>query len=103
MKWRVVKLLCIAGAGVVGVLMTGEFFAAVLTAPFGWIVGRAMELNAEVRRMEKEGTVYTPVVNGEVDEEWEEWTYNTYEDDTTTDPAYAILPGNVWYDDPWVN
>ena len=97
MKWRLIKLLCIAGAGIVGILMTGEFLAAVLTAPFGWIVGRAMELNAEVRRMEREGTVYTPAVSGEVDEEWEEY-YDVW-DDYIHSPSYSLIEGNIFYDE----
>ena len=97
MKWRLIKLLCIAGAGIVGILMTGEFLAAVLTAPFGWILGRAMELNAEVRRMEKEGTAYTTVVSGEMDEEWEEWWRN--EDEEVESPALSCLICNLYHDE----
>ena len=100
MKWRVVKLLCIAGAGIVGILMTGEFLAAVLTAPFGWILGRVIELNAEMRRVEREGTIYTPVVNGEMDEEWEEWWWNEWkkwEYEKRHSPKYYYLLGNAFY------
>ena len=51
MKGAFVKLLCIAGAWVAGSVMIGHPVAGVLTAPFGWIAGRAMELYESYREV----------------------------------------------------
>lgn len=59
MKGAFIKLLCIAGAWVAGSVMIGHPVAGVLTAPFGWIAGRAMELHSEAKRLWKETSLCT--------------------------------------------
>jgi len=98
MRWWLIKLLCIAAGYLAGAWAFREPIAGILIAPFGWILGKAMELNAEVRRVEKEGTIYTPVVNGEIDEEW--W-WNDYLKETRCSPKYFFMPCNIFYDEDW--
>ena len=44
MRFKLIKLLCIIGAGILGAVLVGDPLAAVLTAPFGWIVGKTIEV-----------------------------------------------------------
>ena len=45
------KLLCIAGTGVLGALLFGDPAAGMVIAPFGWFAGKIAELNAEAEEV----------------------------------------------------
>ena len=74
MRYFLVKLACIAGAGIIAALIWGDMLAGVLIAPFGWLIGKAMEMKS---RMPEEEKRLVPVRREEEDEEWrrryEEW------------------------------
>ena len=96
MKWRLIKLLCIAGVGILGALLFGDAVAGIVVAPFGWIIGRAGELGAEAKEV--------GVSSGEVMEVQEGYKPNqALEEDWLFDkrrhsPVFSYLPYNVYYD-----
>jgi len=70
MRFKLIKLLCIVGAGVLGAVIVGHPLAALLAAPFGWIFGRAVELTG----VEKGMPLYDePLVQGAVRQEEDDW------------------------------
>jgi len=38
MKWTLVKILCIAGTGVLGALLSDDLIVGIIVAPFGWFI-----------------------------------------------------------------
>jgi len=70
MKHFLVKIACIAGAGAVAAFLWGDILAGVLIAPFGWLIGKAMEMKS---RMPEEEKRLVPVRREEEDEEWRRW------------------------------
>ena len=94
MKWKLIKLLCIAGAGILGALLFGDAVAGVVVAPFGWIIGRAVELHAAAKKMGI--TEYRTAVAEGSEEEWEErdeWGWELTAHDMTLNPF------NPFFDD----
>jgi hypothetical protein len=51
MKFKLIKLLCIVGAGILGALLVGDPLAGVLIAPFGWIAGKTVEVWSEAGKV----------------------------------------------------
>jgi len=47
MKFRLIKLLCIVGGAILGAVLTRDPLGVVLTALFGWTVGKTVELSHE--------------------------------------------------------
>ena len=95
MKWRLIKLLCIAGAGSLGALLFGDAVAGVVVAPFGWIIGRAVELGAEAKEVGVGGEVMEAQEGEETKQALEEdWLF----DKRRHSPVFSYLPYNVYYD-----
>jgi len=103
MKFRLIKLLCIVGAGIVGAVLVGDPLAAVLIAPFGWIAGKTIEVWSEARKVPVR-TV--PVQSGDLlgfehHDLVEQHTHMSSDPwpDIVYDPSYSMVPGNVFYQD----
>ena len=94
MKWTLVKLLCIVGTGVLGAVLFGDAVAGVVVAPFGWIVGKAVELHATAKKMGITG--YRTAVAEGSEEEWEDDYIGFWKPGDAMD--MALNPCNPWYD-----
>ena len=102
MKWRLIKLLCIAGAGILGALLFGDAVAGVVVAPFGWIIGRAVELGAEAKEVGVSSGEVMEVQEGHKpnqaleEEGWvKDWLEELY-----YSPSYSHHPININHHDP---
>ncbi len=69
MRWFLLKIACIAAGYLVGAWVCHDPIGGVLIAPFGWIVGKAVELHAAAKKMGITG-YRTAVAEGS--EEWGE-------------------------------
>jgi len=84
MKWWLIKLLCIAAGYLAGAWAFHEPLAGLLTAPFGWILGKAGELHGKAREMG--GTGYRVVVKKSKDI-WGDFSYELSVRDMVANPC----------------
>jgi len=90
MKWFLIKIACIAAGYLAGAWVCHDPIGGVLIAPFGWIVGKAVELHATAKKMGITG-YRTAVVEGS-----EEDLSGIFEDPFIDDPACRSLWCNIW-------
>ena len=94
MKWFLIKIACIAAGYLAGAWVCHDPIGGVLIAPFGWIVGKAVELHATAKKMGITG--YRTAVAEGSEEEWEErdeWGWELTAHDMTLNPF------NPFFDD----
>ena len=96
MKWFLVKAGCIIGAGVIAAVLWGDILAGVLIAPFGWIVGKAIELYEREGKKVPDRSMNK--INGDVTRSYEQ-EEDIFSDDPLTDPGYSILESNIFHND----